>query len=692
MAKKFRMSHIVFFVLVAWQISACNPDNDKVNIPDEISNYVQSIQADKLNGEKVEFHINKVEDNIYKVRASLQLKKDITTSGWGISIIPKYTGIFHWAPHLAPEKDNIIADHVFRAPALICASGSKVLTLIPDLEERANSDYRWYMDMDAQENRLVIGISDYIVEKHVLFKRAELTNLYKGKVVLSFYLLVDDSRQAIMNPWRKPLEFMWDNYGKELAEKGEPLNGSMEPYVFHTYNWAFNTWKDAVWQEFELNGKKVGAPVFIVNNTQSPNYQGLVNEREFRSIWNQAWFNSLRSAQGLFRYGKRTNNKEYIRNAQLTKELALAFPQSNGLFPAVIATEMENVEIDGKLYNRSRGWDNYYFGNSNRNPYTRNCKESPLHILDMSCTAYYMLCWYEELEQDERLLKYAQKYADALLKYQDEKGFFPAWISIDNQKPLDVLSQSPETSMSVTFLLKLAELVDESKYRKAALIAMEAVISDIVPAGQWEDFETYWSCCSWGNKEYVGKRIPRNNMFKQNTLSIYWTAEALLECYELTGEKPYLESGQRTIDELLMAQAIWQPPYMYVTVFGGFGVMNADAEWNDSRQALFSELIIRYGKALDNQEYIQRGVAALKASFSMMYCPENPKTKKQWETVYPYFNNKDYGFMMENYGHGGYTSPEGGGIGKFTIYDWGNGAAAESYNKILDHYGNDIFQ
>jgi hypothetical protein len=42
---------------------------------------------------------------------------------------------------------------------------------------------------------------------------------------------------------------------------------------------------------------------------------------------------------------------------------------------------------------------------------------------------------------------------------------------------------------------------------------------------------------------------------------------------------------------------------------------------------------------------------------------------------------------MENYGHGGRTSAEGEGMGVFTIYDWGNGAAAEAAMRILDHYG-----
>jgi hypothetical protein len=182
--------------------------------------------------------------------------------------------------------------------------------------------------------------------------------------------------------------------------------------------------------------------------------------------------------------------------------------------------------------------------------------------------------------------------------------------------------------------------------------------------------------------------VQTNNMFKHNNFSMFWTAEALFESYKITGDKKYLKQGQRTLDELLMTQASWQPPYMYVNVLGGFGVLNADAEWNDSRQSLFAELILQYGKLLDIDEYTERGHSALKASFVMMYSPENPETKEQWEKVYPFFGKEDYGFMMENYGHGGITSAEGEGMGEFTIYDWGNGAAAEAYNRIFDKFGS----
>lgn len=350
---------------------------------------------------------------------------------------------------------------------------------------------------------------------------------------------------------------------------------------------------------------------------------------------------------------------------------------------------MEVIEVNENKYNKSKGWDTHFWGNSNRNPYSRNVKLAPFHILDMSWTALLMLRWYDELEKDPRLLQYAEKYGKALIARQDEKGFFPGYLDLETLQPMSYLNDSPETAMSVTFLLKLSQLTGNKVYKDAALIAIDVVIKEIVLTGRWEDFETYWSCCSVGTPEWVGKKVPRNNMYKQCTFSMFWTAEALFECYKLTRNKQYLKYGQRTLDELLMAQASWQPPYVFVNTLGGFGVMNADGEWNDARQSLFSEIILQYGKLLKIPEYKERGLAALRASFVMMYCPENPITKIQYEKIYPYFGEEDYGFTMENYGHDGKTSPEGIGIGPATHYEWGNGSASEAFNRIIDKFGKD---
>jgi hypothetical protein len=666
-------------------------ESDSSTMPDKLDNYIASLQFGNLGNSKKKITYTNISENVFKVGVSFELADTIRQDDWQVIIRPDFKPDFNWASHLTPTNEHIIAQHVFRSPAMICSSADKKLIVIPDIDlfKKVNP-VDWYMDMDAVNNILKLGMSESQVREHVLFVRKPGAVYPPGKIEFGFFIIVSDKKEAIFDPWREINSFFWENWGKKEFAALAAGKNVLSNQVNHTYNWAFNTWEKSVWQEFTLKGKQVGAPVFIVNTTQSPNFPGEINEREFRSIWNQAWFSSLRSAQGLYRYGRRLQNHELTDYALKTKELALSFPQTKGFFPGLIATDMQTVEIGGGKYNRSKGWNTYYFGNSNRNPFTWDARKSPFHILDMSFTAYQMLIWYSELEKDQRLLDYTVNYADALIKKQSENGFFPGWLSLNSLEPLEYLNTSPESSMSVTFLIKLYEITKNEIYLTSALRAMDAIIDTVIKTGQWEDFETYWSCSRYGTVDLVGKKVERNNQFKQNTLSIYWTAEALLECYKTTGKVKYLKYGERSIDELLMYQATWQPPYIYIRAIGGFGVMNCDGEWNDSRQSLFSELIIRYGKILNRDEYIQRGLTALYASFEMMYCPENPETKNQWEKVWPFFGPGDYGFMMENYGHGGVTGPDGIGIGEFTIYDWGNGAASESYNRIADHFGEDF--
>lgn len=662
-----------------------------MNLNQQLERFVSDITFSELENCSPDVSIEKIDCNSFKIGIKMELERELSIDDWRVVITPAFSPGFNWAPHITPTDRHIISQHCFRSPAMIVSDGSKQLIIIPDLDLMAKSPVKWYMDMDAVTNKLTIGIGEYSVQEHVLYVRKTGMVIPKGKLEIGFYLIAEDEGKAIFNPWRNILSFLWSRWGAELYNDGQPSNKPMHSYVEHTYDWAFNRWGDTVWQEFKLDGNTVGAPCFIVNVTQSPNYKGEVNEREVRSIWNQAWFSSLRSAQGLYRYARRMERDDLLEKARLIKELALSAPQREGFFPGVIGTEMMQISIDGKLYSRSKGWDTYYWGNSNRNPFSHgDIKSAPFHVLDMSWTALLMLNWYTELESDERLKNYALNYAQALVNIQRNDGFFPAWLDINSLEPMGILDDSPETSMSVTFLIKAYKVSGDEKYLSSALKALEAVINNIIPEGRWEDFETYWSCCTYGQNDLVGKKVSRNNMYKQCNFSMYWTAEALYESYKLTGVFKYLEFGQRCLDEMLMTQASWQPPFIHVNTLGGFGVMNCDGEWNDARQSLFAELIIKYGVELQIQEYIQRGIAALKASFVMMYCPENERTKVQWEKRWPFFNELDYGFMMENYGHDGVTSKEGLGIGEFTIYDWGNGAAAEAIMRITDHFGDKL--
>lgn len=675
-------------------IACCAYSTCRANIdPGKINSLIKAIKMDSIGGQLPNLSYQQLSNQVVKVKVTLNLPEKLNCDDWQITIVPAFRPTFHWAPHLTPSDNHIIAQHVFRAPMMMLSDQRKQLVIIPDVDLLNSTLARdWYMDMDAEKNQLTLGRSLAEVAEHVLFKRKPGNTYTAGKFEFGFYVLAFEDKDVGDNPFRRPLAFYWKNWGEQLFDQGEPISGNLETYVQHSYQWAFQSWVKQVWQSFEIDGKKVGAPTFIVNTTQSPNYPGKPNEREFRSIWNQAWFSSLRSASGLYRFAKRKGDQGLLEKANLTKELALSYPRKKGFFYGLIGTEMEEITVNGEKKLLSKGWKDYYWGNSNRNPYTWDARKSPFHLLDMSWTALLMLHWYDELERDPRLLRYAEDYAKSLLEVQSANGFFPGWLDVETLKSLAHLNDSPESALSVTFLLTLYRMTQKEEYKIAALKAMQAIMQEIIPQGRWEDFETYWSCSRVGSEDWVGKKVLRNDMYKQNNFSMFWTAEALLECYQVTKSTQYLKLGQRTLDELLMTQASWQPHFIPIKALGGFGVMNADGEWNDARQSLFAELIIRYGSALKQKEYLQRGLAALRASFVMMYCPENPDTRAQWEEAWPFFGKEDYGFMMENYGHGGETNAKGLGIGEFTIYDWGNGAAAEAYNRILDHYGADFVQ
>lgn len=639
------------------------------------------ITADSLCGVVPVREIKYKENDMYHVKFKYNLNKIGEQDDCQICIQAPKNPIFTWSPHLTPEEGYIVQQHVFRTPALIFKYENQTWILIPDHKTLEKQSVPSYLDINSEEGKMMLGLSNSKVVDHVLYKKKRGTVWGKGNTEIAFYIML--TKKPLENPFRFILSFYWENFGRKEDIFFKEKNLDLLPYVKHTYDWAFEYWKDVVWQEFMINGQQVGAPVFIVTTTQSPNYHGVKKEREVCSIWNQAWFCSLRSASGLYRYARMIGSDKYREYARKTKELALSFPQNNGLFDSVIATEMLEFEYEGKTYMRSMGWDTKYWGNSDRNPFAEDIRHAPKHILDMSFTAEYMLQWYEELEKDERLLDYAGNYAERLLKLQFENGFFPGWVD-EKGKSKGILDKSPESSMSAVFFIHYGRMMDDSRFIEAAKKAIDAVCEEIVPNGRWEDFETYWSCSSFWN-DHVGEKIRRNNMYKQCNLSMFFTAWALLELYELQKEKKYLIIGQRVLDEMLMTQSSYQPKNMPIPTLGGFGVLNADAELNDARQSLFAELILRYGEILGLKEYEERGAAALKRSFTMMYCPENPEVKIQWEKVWPFLNERDYGFSMENYGHNGYTDFDGMGIGEFTIYDWGNGAAAEAYMRILDH-------
>lgn len=287
-----------------------------------------------------------------------------------------------------------------------------------------------------------------------------------------------------------------------------------------------------------------------------------------------------------------------------------------------------------------------------------------------------MLLEWHGLTGEPRAPARVRSFADRLLRLQRPSGAFPGWVEPDGGTPRELL-ESAETAVSVSLLFDLGAL--------APALAGVRFLEGIIAEGRWEDFETYYSCAPWGAKDMMGRRVPRNGVYKQNTLSIFWCAEAMLKAWRATGEGRYLRLGRRCVDELSLYQAVWDPPFLTAPAHGSFGVMNGDCEWNDARQSLFAPLYLELADALGDKELFERGMSALRASFSMMYCPENEAIARAYQRAYPFFGPESYGFMMENQGHAGSDAS-----GTFTIFTWGNGSALAAAATVRDRLGKDF--
>jgi hypothetical protein len=574
-----------------------------------------------------------------------------------------------WKPHLSPEEDMVIGDLVFRSPTIIFEKESEVFALVPDLDSlESNRIAPHLMDYVEQERTLFYGLGHYEKTKHVYHRRSNKpVSLHKGQTLFKF-LLIQWEKVSGKRNFSPVVDFLWSRFAKKRMvanDEGTSTLGELEVYAKHSYEWAFKRWESIVWQEFEWEQKKVGGCVFIVRGIQTP---GMGNEdqwREKKSLWNQAWFSGLRSAYGYRLWGEQWNDTDLIHRSELAKNFALAAPQKNGLFPSVFW-----AGPDG-------GWETGCWGHSDRKPANH---DGFAHLLDMSWTCIWMLKWYIDIDKDEQLLQYTKRYAKRLLELQTKMGSFPAWVHEESNIVSPYLIHSPETSIHVWLLAKLFQITDDQEYLNSAKKGIEYVINHVIPEGRWEDFETYWSCSRvWDGKNY-GVKDKRSGLFNQCNFSIYWTAEALKELYLVTKDDHYLEEGEKVLAELSLYQAIWEPKFLQVPVLGGFGVMTSDDEWNDARQSLFALTYYEFYKITGKEEYKYRSIWAMRASFYMMYCPENPVLKELYEKTFPHFSEKDYGFEMENAHHGENSELH---IGEFTIFDWGCGSAAASLGEII---------
>jgi hypothetical protein len=200
-----------------------------------------------------------------------------------------------------------------------------------------------------------------------------------------------------------------------------------------------------------------------------------------------------------------------------------------------------------------------------------------------------------------------------------------------------------ETGPVVLFLLELYAQDPNPQYLAAARKGMEFLERQVIPQRQWYDYETFWSC---------SPRAPhldaRTQQWPANNLALTQTVAAYLAAFRITGEARYLDKGEALLDYLLLYQQCWTNPVLNnlagsAMLLGGFTTQNSDAEWSDARQSQCGNILLDYYRATGKAEYLERGVAALRAQF-----PISPS---------------------ENWAHVGY-----GGKAGVSSFHWGTGS------------------
>jgi len=571
-----------------------------------------------------------------------------------------------WKPHLSPKEDMAVGDKMFRSPAIVFENAERMTALVPDIaaieKERLIPHM---MDYTQFDHSMMYGLCDYEETGHVYHKLTPSATGISQPVSFRFYLVEWTKPEGQREKdYRGVEQFLWDTFAVDRmpVEDEAPVLAALEPYADYAFGWALDRWQDVTWQQFTLNGEEVGGVVFIVCAWQKPGLGQEEQWREPKSLWNQAWFCGLRTAYGYALWGRRQGREDWVQKSEKALNFALSAPQSDGLFPGYYQAGDDNRWESGRWYmsgpRRPAGHEDY------------------VHLLDSSWTCYWLLKWYRDVRADERIMPFVRNYVNRLLSLQLENGGFPAWVHPVTSQMSPYLLESPESSMHIMLLLLLHEIETDTQYIEAAQRAAKMVMTQVVRTGRWEDFETYWSCSKqWDDKQY-GMPDPRSGLYNQCNFGMYWTAEAFKDLYRATGNSEWLDAGEQVLAEASLYQQIWQPSFFPVPTVGGFGVMNSDDEWNDARQSLFALTYLDYYRLTGNASYRARSLWAIKSSFYMMYCPLNPDVRAMYEKVHPHFNENDYGFHMENFNHHDGTPVDG--LGEFTIFDWGCGAASAS--------------
>ncbi|WP_155987570.1 hypothetical protein [Pseudacidobacterium ailaaui] len=530
---------------------------------------------------------------------------------------------FVWSQNIKSEADDFIPTYGFKSPAVMLQQGEVFVALLPDLSSRKTGPLALDLDVTSDTRPwIAYGAIPAQPHGHSYFRRApeggpaELA----GFVEYSYAILA--SRQPERLGYRRVVRWLWRQYGHPaLLDSPDMQQNVIRPELASFRSWQQEAWvQDAnqIYSSFDCDGKVCGT----LKSNRNDSGDWAHSEPD---AWFNAWFQTLRTAYGWYIYGKEAQDRAVLSKAESILTLALSAPQKDGAFPTIYLVKSHTWIADD-------GWAGY---------------QNDYHAFCMSWTAYWILRWAEDLvpRRKPEIFRFLRPYADFLLRQQLPSGVVPSWYELSSLRPRPEFRDfNAETVVSALFLASFGAVTGERKYISAAERAMDFITERVVPRQRWYDFETFLSCARKNYDFYD----PWTAQFPQNNLAEIQAPEAWLALYHATNRREDLDNGVKALDYLLLTQQVWSNPLFSPKLLGGFTTQNTDAEWSDARQGYAAVVLFDYYRATGDFEYLERAVAAARASFAVA----------PWE----------------NWAHTGYKDEPGA----LTGFHWGTGSAMTS--------------
>ncbi|MEI8280919.1 MAG: hypothetical protein WCG75_00800, partial [Armatimonadota bacterium] len=559
-----------------------------------------------------------------------------------------------FSPGLRKESDQVVGDHFFRSPAISAQKGNLSAVIIPNVESLAQDRVMpTVLDLDAQNGvvdatLMSYGFCDYRVAGHIWFSHdSSMTRHVPQDVHLRMNVIVDAQTRPF-SAHQLAADASWEvghKYFDKILPQAMPFADYAKVCYPAVFDEHYGNQKNG-WFDVTIDGKPCG---------------GIHSGWGWQEGWVswQCWFNNLRSAYGIRWWGKKLGNADWVEKGDKMLNLALAAPMNEGACPTTYQSK-EKVWRGCLITPRK---DCYY------------------DLTNMAWKGIWLLKFlqFNDCPRKEDITRQCVEMANCMLRYQNADGSFPTWLDKD-LKVIPILDHSAQSALPTWFISKIGEMYGgKNEYVASAKRGADFLMKEVVDQQRYYDFETFFSCSPKVCKQ-VGTVIDDKSMWDphtlsppQNTLCMQWSAEALRAVSHLTGDKKYMPFALSALDIMNLYQNVWPISFRNTAyTYGGFGVQNSDGEYDDARQAQFGETLCSFGAELNRQDYFERGVAATRATLTLINHPLHDEFG-----IYP---NPNYplGLEPENCGHGG-DDTQAGRSG----FDWGEGSGLTSMALLL---------